>query len=181
MARALGVAARFTTINAVVFTEHAVRFNKMMAETNPDFAFNLIQVTDFGPDTAILFKDKIDRGELLFIVGDRTPVAENGRTQRLPFLGRPAPFAQGPFVLAHLLECPVYLFFCLDTGSRYSLHFEPFAERIDLPRKTRNAALQHHMGDYAQRLEHYCGQAPLQWFNFFDFWEERAIPLPSKP
>ncbi len=181
MARALGVAARFTTINAVVFTEHAVRFNKMMAETNPDFAFNLIQVTDFGPDTAILFKDKIDRGELLFIVGDRTPVAENGRTQRLPFLGRPAPFAQGPFVLAHLLECPVYLFFCLDTGSRYSMHFEPFAERIDLPRKTRNAALQHHMGDYAQRLEHYCGQAPLQWFNFFDFWEERAIPLPSKP
>lgn len=181
MARALGVAARFTTINAVVYTEHAVRFNAMMAEANPDFAFNLIQVTDFGPDTAIAFKDKIDRGELLFIVGDRTPVAENGRTRRLPFLGRPAPFAQGPFVLAHLLECPVFLFFCLEHGGGHQLYFEPFAERIALPRRQRDAALQQHMGAYARRLEHYCGQAPLQWFNFFDFWEDGAAPQPSKP
>ena len=47
-------------------------------------------------------------------------------------------------------------------------------------RKQRDAALQQHMGAYAQRLEHYCGQAPLQWFNFFDFWEEGAAPQPSK-
>jgi predicted LPLAT superfamily acyltransferase len=25
---------------------------------------------------------------------------------------------------------------------------------------------------YAQRLEHYCLMAPLQWFNFFDFWNQ---------
>ncbi|GAM78139.1 glycosyl transferase [Vibrio ishigakensis] len=26
------------------------------------------------------------------------------------------------------------------------------------------------MQRYAQRLEHYCFQAPLQWYNFFNFW-----------
>ncbi|WP_250953399.1 hypothetical protein, partial [Escherichia coli] len=24
---------------------------------------------------------------------------------------------------------------------------------------------------YAERLEHYALQSPLDWFNFFDFWQ----------
>lgn len=161
-------------INAIVYTDHAMRFNAVLARANPAFAMNLIQVSQIGPDTAIELAEKIAQGELLFIVGDRTPPAENGRISQVEFLGSPAPFAQGPFILASLLKCPVYLFFCLSEGSgaqqRFKVHFEPFAERIELPRKQREATLVELTRRYAERLAHHCRQAPLQWFNFYDFW-----------
>lgn len=161
-------------INAIVYTDHAIRFNAILARANPGFAMNLIQVSQLGPDTALSLAEKIERGELLFIVGDRTPPAENGRIVQADFLGAPAPFSQGPYILASLLKCPVYLFFCLAEGKgtqqRFHIHFEQFAERVELPRKARGEALQALAQRYADRLAHFCRAAPLQWFNFYNFW-----------
>nr|MBF4405801.1 glycosyltransferase family 2 protein [Vibrio anguillarum] len=47
---------------------------------------------------------------------------------------------------------------------------EHFSDNIDLPRKERQAALAQVVQRYADRLEHYTLQAPLQWYNFFNFW-----------
>lgn len=174
MTRALASEQRLATINAVVYTEHAQQFNRLLASANADFGVNLLQVSHFGPDTAIMLKDKVDRGELLVIVGDRTPPAENGRVSRVDFLGSPAPFAQGPIILASLLDCPVFLFFCLREGNGYRIHLEPFAERIELPRRERQQHLHNYLQQYAQRLETYCLQTPEQWFNFYDFWQQDA-------
>ena len=174
MTRAIAVGENLARINAVVYTEHAKRFNNALQRANDRFGVNLLQVSEFGPDTAILLKEKIDAGELLVIVGDRTPPAETGRVCYADFLGRPAAFAQGPFLLASLLDCPVYLFFCLREEQGYRIHFELFAERIDLPRKTRHLALKRYAQQYAKRLEHYSLRAPYQWFNFYDFWREGA-------
>ncbi len=180
MTRALATEDRLATINAVVYTEHAQQFNRMLAAANADFGVNLLQVSHFGPDTAILLREKIDRGELLVIVGDRTPPAENGRVTHVDFLGSPAPFAQGPIILASLLDCPVYLFFCLREGDGYRIHFEPFAERIDLPRRERQQRLNDYLQQYAERLEAHCLAAPTQWFNFYDFWQQDAAALSPK-
>lgn len=182
MTRALAVSERQATVNAVVYTDHAQRFNDLLRQANADFGINLIQVSQLGPETAILLKDKVDNGELVVIVGDRTPPAESGsgRVSRVDFLGEPAPFAQGPFILASLLDCPVYLFFCLREGEGYRIHLEPFAERIELPRRERAERLQGYLQQYAQRLEHYCLRAPEQWFNFYDFWQPAAASPTDK-
>ena len=169
--RALAVAGGIARVNAVVYTRHARRFASLLAGASHEFGVNLLEVEDFSVDTAIALRDKIAHGELLVIVGDRTPPADNGRVVHADFLGHSAPFAQGPFVLAHLLECPVYLFFCLKQGGRYHVHLEHFAERVILPRRGRESALADHVQRYASRLEHHCRLAPLQWFNFFDFWQ----------
>jgi len=170
MSRALAVRGRHAKVTAVVYTEHARRFNSVLARAHRDFASRMVQVTDFGPETAMLLQQRIDAGELLVIVGDRVPAHESGRVTQASFLGAAAPFAQGPYVLAHALGCPVYLLFCLKQRGRYRLYFEPFAERIRLPRAERAAHLAEHAGRFAQRLEYYCRKAPFQWFNFFDFW-----------
>lgn len=181
MTRALASGKRLATVNAVVYTEHAQQFTRMLAAANADFGVNLLQVSDFGPDTAIMLKDKIDRGELLVIVGDRTPPAENGRVATVDFLGAPAPFAQGPMILASLLDCPVYLFFCLREDDGYRIHFEPFAERIELPRRERRQRLHAYLQQYARRLEAYCLRTPDQWFNFYDFWQQDAAAPAAAP
>ena len=172
MVRALATLGGVARITAVVYTEHGRRFVDALRSANPRFAENLLEVADFGPETAVLLKERIEQGEILVIVGDRTPAAENGRSASAVFLGQAAPFPQGPMVLAHLLECPVYLFFCLKRAGRYDLHLERFAERVELPPRSREEAIGRYVAEYAARLEYYCREAPLQWFNFYDFWHE---------
>lgn len=159
-------------INVLLHTRHAVRYNRLIKSVRPDATDHTIQVTEVGPETAIDLKDRVERGEWIAIAGDRTPVGFNTRVSRAPFLGQDAPFSQGPYILAALMGCPVYLMFCLREGDGHRVTFEPFAERIDLPRRDKDAALAELAARYARRLEHHCLRAPLQWYNFFDFWAD---------
>ncbi|WP_449548160.1 glycosyltransferase family 2 protein [Lelliottia amnigena] len=161
-------------INALVFSENAQRFKQIMEEMAPDAGLNLMPVTDIGPDTAIALKEKLDRGEWVAIVGDRIAVnPQRGGDWRViwsEFMGHPAPFPQGPFILASILRCPVLLIFALHQQDKLHIHCEPFADPLILPRGERQQALQHTVDRYAERLEHYALMSPLDWFNFFDFW-----------
>lgn len=176
MTRALATQQHKVTVNAVVFSDHAMRFNSLLQQVNADFGVNLIQVSHLGPDTAIALKTKIEQGEWVVIVGDRTPPAEASRSRvtAVDFLDAPAPFAHGPFILASLLDCPAYLFFCLRGKTGYTIHLEHFAERVELPRSQRRERLDDYIRRYARRLEHHCLNAPEQWFNFYDFWQQGA-------
>ncbi len=169
--RALSLGEYRTRINVLVFTHHAIEFNKIMQKINPNVNVNFIQVKDVGADLAILLKERIDAGEKVVIVGDRTSTTTAGRVVYADFLGQKAPFSQGPFILASLLECPVYYLFCLKDGKEYRLIFEHVSDRLKFARKTRQAEISELVCQYAQRLEHYCLQYPYQWFNFFDFWQ----------
>jgi predicted LPLAT superfamily acyltransferase len=151
-------------------TGHAANYNRVLSEVSPENAVNVFQVTDIGPDTAINLRDRVDEGCWIVIAGDRTPVRGMARVARVPFLGALAPFSQGPYVLAALMECPVWLLFCRKVGGRYRLFVERFAERIVLPRQGRDAALAGHAAHYAARLQAHAIADPFQWYNFYDFW-----------
>lgn len=168
--RALGNGKGLKGLNAVVYSENAMKFHTLLRKINPGFTSNLIHISSLGPDTAIILQEKLEKGESLFIVGDRTPVSGNARTVSVPFLGSPARFPAGPLLLAHMLQCPVYLIFCIREGHGYRVHMTPFAERLKLPRSSREKAIREGMERYARCLEEHCCQTPFQWFNFFDFW-----------
>lgn len=174
LCRALSRRRFNTTINALVFTEHAENFNAVMKAINPSSELNLIQVSSLGADTAILLQQKIEQGQWVVIMGDRTSATHESRSVWVDFLGKPAPFPQGAFVLASALKVPVYLLFGLRDESKvkphFNVYFEHFSEQIMLPRKNRQAALNEQVQRYANRLEHYVLKTPLQWYNFFDFW-----------
>ncbi|MDU6431746.1 MAG: glycosyltransferase [Pantoea sp.] len=179
--RAMAQQVSGLVINALVFTDNAQRFRAVLETIAPDAGVNLLPVSSIGPETAILLQQKIDAGEWVAIVGDRTAVnRQRGGVSRVvwsDFLGQPAPFPQGPFVLASALRCPVMLMFALREQGMLRVYCEPFADPLLLPRATRQQALQEAVDRYAQRLEAYALKAPLDWFNFFDFWslpENRA-------
>ena len=172
--RALAQMEGSKTINALVFSDNAQRFKQIMEEMAPQAGLNLMPVTDIGPDTAIALKEKLERGEWVAIVGDRIAVnPQRGGEWRVvwsEFMGQPAPFPQGPFILSSILRCPVVLLYALRQQDKLQIHCEPFADPLVLPRGERQQALQQAVDRYAQRLEHYALQSPLDWFNFFDFW-----------
>jgi predicted LPLAT superfamily acyltransferase len=170
LCRVISKRASWLKMTVLVHTKHAQAFNRLLAELDPHSQLNLMQVTEISPATAMELVDKVSRGEFVVIAGDRVPVSPNPRVAHADFLGASAPFPVGPYVLASLLKCPVYLMFSLRTKLGAEIYFEPFRDAIELPRKHRNSLLDELIADYASRLEHYCLRAPLQWFNFYDFW-----------
>lgn len=180
MMRAVAARFGFKGFHAVVHFAHAAKFTGVIKDAAPGSAQDLIHVSDFGPETAMRLREIVDRGECVVIVGDRTPITENGQTVTADFLGEPAEFPRGPFVLAAALECPVYLFFCMRHGGGYQVIAEKFADRVSLPRARRAEELATLARRYAQRLEQLCVAHPLQWFNFFDFWNPRHPSTPHE-
>lgn len=181
VARALASRVPGVRVNALVYSQNARKINALLDRTSDTFRQHLIQVQDIGMDTAFMLSEKIAAGESAVIVGDRTPVTAASPVVEAEFLGRPARFAVGPYVLAHILECPVYLLFCLRENHGYRLYFEPFAERIRLPRRNRAGAAADWTGRYARRLEDYARRFPLQWYNFYDFWDRPPTPAAALP
>ncbi len=154
----------------LVHTHQSQNYQRVMREIQPAAEMNFMQVSEVGPETIIELQERLSRGAWISMAGDRTPVSGLKHVSEVDFLGAPAPFAHGPWILGSLLGCPVYLFFCLQTEHGYRVTLEPFAERIDLPRQSRREALDAYIARYAKRLEHYALAAPFQWYNFFPFW-----------
>ncbi len=170
-------------LTVLVHTKHAQAFNHLLDTLNPASQLNLMQVTEISAATAIILAEKVAEGEFIVIAGDRVPVTENPRVVRAQFLGAPARFPIGPYVLASVFQCPVYMLFSLrrtDFGqTRHHIYFELLRESVQLPRKGRDQVLSELAADYAARLEAHCLSAPLQWFNFYDYWYDpsEATPL----
>jgi len=177
--RALPTRKNGVRLTVLVHTKHAETFNALLAEFDPASTMNILQVTDITADTVIRLRERVDRGEYIVIAADRVPIAERPRVAPAEFLGAPAGFPVGPYVLASLLQCPTYLLFCIPERGTYHVYFEHFHERIVLPRLTRDAALRKLAAEFAGRLAHYCQRAPLQWFNFYDFWDMSHSAAPD--
>lgn len=160
-------------INVLLYDRHAMKFAELMQQSEPDSRLNLIQVTELDFEVALQLKAKIDQGEWLVIAGDRIPLGESSRVSRAQFFGDEAKFPIGPYVLANLLSCPVYLFHCFKQQGEYCLAMEDYAEHIRLERSNRQKSLNDWAQRYATALERQVVQSPLQWYNFFDFWEDR--------
>lgn len=175
LCRLLARARGDVRINALVHTAHAREFNAMLHEVNPDAAVNVIQVSEINAGIAALLAERVDRGEFVVITGDRVPLDNDNETLLCDFLGAPARFPLGPWLLASIFRCPLLALL----GSRraddhYHLSITSLAAEVHLPRKNRALAAQPLVADFARLLEAECLAAPLQWFNFFPFWEPQA-------
>ena len=167
-------------INVVADWSNAERINGVLRSLAPDIDTRLISLAP-DPIAAMLeIKAAIDRGELVAILGDRTSSGndrlasspnKSGRTIKAEFLGEQAEFPAGPWLLAHTLRCPVYFVVGVYTRpNHYFLHMDLLADEVKLDRREREVALARYARMYASMLETYARSAPLNWFNFFDFW-----------
>jgi len=160
-------------LTILAFTQHAVKFNNMMKNASDNKRIESLQVTDMTPEVAMRLSERINSGGYIIIAGDRTPVTGETRVSDVSFLGGLASMPQGGFILAGLLKCPTYLMFCLKQKKMYHIYLELFSHQLVFPRKERQSGLNMVVQQYAERLEHYCVIAPLQWFNFYSFWKEK--------
>nr|WP_255682865.1 acyltransferase [Dyella sp. 2HG41-7] len=139
----------------------------------PQVGDAVIDVSQGGAAITLAVAETCRTGGMVALLADRGRSHETLR--RVDFLGEPAPFPIGPWLLASTLQVPVMLCFGLYRGkNRYALHFEPFMESVDIPREARHQAIDTVLRRYAQRLEHYARAEPYNWFNFYDFWQQES-------
>ena len=169
-------------INVLLYDKHAGNFVKMMQRENADSRLNVYQVDEFDVTTIMTFKEKVDRGEWVFIAGDRIPLTGLERTVSVNFFQQPAPLPIGPYMLAKALACPVkYMFAYRHPRRSHKIVFDVTAvcDRLTLSRKHKVEDLTQYAQTFADKLQQHCTEAPYQWFNFYDFWLSSAQPIDS--
>ena len=157
-------------LNVLMYDQHAENFSSLIKDTATESRMNFIQATDIDFELALTLKEKVQRGEWVLIAGDRVPIGEGKRVCHATFFGEKANFPVGPYALANLLRCPVYLLHCFQVEDHYQLRMEFFLEEFRSSRKNRQQAYEGAARKFARALEKQVVQFPLQWFNFYDFW-----------
>lgn len=169
--RAAGRGQAGLKVAMLMYEENARKLNATLEAINPKATQDIIPLGRM--DSMLEARDKLEAGYLVGMLADRS--LGDDATADCLFLGEPAPFPLGPWRLAAMLRRPVFFMAGLYLGgNRYQLHFAPLADFSATPRGERDAAVAAAMQRYADCLTHYCRLAPYNWFNFFDFWQEKT-------
>ncbi len=168
----------------VMFPDNARLIHGVLQAVAPNLALEIIAIG--RPGSTLKIRDWLDRGGLVGVLGDRVPPVGSGggaggRTDNvsLPFLGTPAVFNDGPLRLAMLLRRKVMFMVGLYRGGdRYDVRFELLADfsQPEADPARREQQLRAALQAYVTRLEALCREAPSNWFNFHDFWNEDGTP-----
>lgn len=172
--RALSARCPEVPLRVLLDKQKTPAITELLEALAPEVGAAVIDVSQGGAATTLAIAETCRAGGMVALLADRGRAHETLR--RVEFLGEPAPFPIGPWLLASTLQVPVLLCFGLYRGGRrYALSFELFMERVDLPRNSRHQVLDQILSRYAQRLEYYARQEPLNWFNFYDFWQQDTV------
>jgi predicted LPLAT superfamily acyltransferase len=163
----------------VMYPDNARMIHTVLQALAPDFKLGIIAIG--RPGSTLQIRDWLAENGLVGLLGDRmlapdgTRAADGSRTAELPFLGVPATFSDGPLRLAMLLKRRVmFMSGIYRGGRRYDVSFETLADFTSPPRDPaeREAQIKAALQAYVERLELLVRDAPYNWFNFFDFWNE---------
>ncbi len=162
-------------VNVVAYFGNAERINAFLQSLGNE-QLRLIERDPDSAQTALAVRACLARGEFVVVMADRVAPGGSERSETVRFLGDPARFPLGPFLLAATLGFPVYLSLCVRTGdARYRAVMRPIAadpQRVE--RRERDPRARELLARYVAQLEDVCQRYPFQWFNFFDFWEEES-------
>ncbi|MDJ0786023.1 MAG: hypothetical protein QNK05_04405 [Myxococcota bacterium] len=173
--RVLSVRDR-VTVHVLMYTRHAPIVNTVFRELSPDVDLRVIEPTGSVAGLALEIRALVERGEWIGILGDRVEAGESGRIEEIPFLGGEARFPLAPYRMAVQLGCPVVSLLALREGA---YHYRVTSEVLDpgkdrLPRAEQDARASEMARAYVRFLERHCLESPTQWYNWFDFWEQKA-------
>ena len=169
--RAIGARRPEMPLRVVLDKQKTPAMTALLEALAPEVGACVIDAARDGASIALAMAEACRDGAVVAMLADRGRAHEV--LQRVEFLGSSAPFPVSPWLLANSLRVPVVLCFGLYLGgNRYRLIFEPFADRVEIPRHARPEAVGTLIAGYARRLEHYIHVAPYNWFNFYDFWQD---------
>ncbi|TCN61114.1 lipid A biosynthesis acyltransferase [Flavobacterium circumlabens] len=105
----------------------------------------------------------LTNNELVCFTGDRYFEGTKSLSEKI--LGQEAHFPAGPFLIASRLQVPVVFVYVMKEPN---LHYHLYAREATVKHRDEKALLK----EYVQSVETILQKYPLQWFNYFDFWNQ---------
>lgn len=107
----------------------------------------------------------LNNNELICFTGDRYFEGSKVLTEEL--LGEKAIFPSGPFLIASRMQVPVVFVYVMKEPR---LHYHLYAREARVKHRDAQGLLK----EYCQSVESILKKYPLQWFNYFDFWNVKG-------
>ncbi|RED25002.1 putative LPLAT superfamily acyltransferase [Flavobacterium cutihirudinis] len=101
--------------------------------------------------------------ELVCFTGDR--YFEGTKSLSEEILGKSTNFPSGPFLIASRLKVPVVFVYVMKEPN---LHYHLYAREATVKHRDEKGLLK----EYVKSVESILQKYPLQWFNYFDFWND---------
>lgn len=153
-----------TKVHVVMYDGEAEAIKETLQDVHKSRSFHPIYVRE---DLSHIYQisSALSRNEFVCIHADR--YLPDNKTITVPFLGEPASFPEGPFLLALKLHVPVTWVYAFKEGSQaYHLYSSPVHQFS----AANGDSVSSIASQYASYLEEKTRQYPEQWFNYFDFW-----------
>ena len=105
----------------------------------------------------------LSKNELVCFTGDR--YFEETKSLSEKILDQEANFPAGPFLIASRLKVPVVFVYVMKEPN---LHYHLYAREAVVKHRDEKGLLK----SYVESVESMLAKYPLQWFNYFDFWNQ---------
>ncbi|SMC35189.1 LpxL/LpxP family acyltransferase [Moheibacter sediminis] len=105
----------------------------------------------------------IEEKQMICFTGDR--FFPNTKTLEAEFLGEKAKFPAGTFLISSRLRTPVLFVYVMRERNR---HYHLYARKAEFTNRDANSLLE----AYTKSIEKILEKYPLQWFNYYDFWNK---------
>jgi predicted LPLAT superfamily acyltransferase len=105
----------------------------------------------------------LSKNELVCFTGDRYFEGTKSLSEKI--LGQEANFPAGPFLIASRLKVPVVFVYVMKEPN---LHYHLYAREAVVKHRDDKGLLK----AYVESVESMLAKYPLQWFNYFDFWNQ---------
>ena len=159
-------------VNLIVVEREEQRIRQMFDEALRAKKFNILTASN-DPLRSIPIIAALRQGEIVALHGDRT--FGSSATVRIPFLGLPATFPVGAYLLAAATGAPVTQGFAMRVKLRHYRFLSFPAQHVPRERgPAQQAILRECAEQYAANLTSVLKQYPFQWYNFYPFWDENT-------
>jgi predicted LPLAT superfamily acyltransferase len=155
-------------LKVVAYANETAQMQKFRSDA---MAKNNISMIPVMEDMSHIFNitDELEAHNMITLPADR--VFTGRRIHTYDFFGAPAQFPIGAYYLADRYKAKVITMFVMrGKGLAYNIYVEPLT--IDDSIKGRDARAAAYGEAYVKKLEDILRRYPLQWFNFYDFWDE---------
>lgn len=160
-----------TRINILMYDAEHEKIKKYLSDVLEQKNVGFIIIKD-GISHLEQIRDALQNKEIIAMSGDR--YMPGNRTISCNFMGQEADFPVSPFYMAGKYNVPVvYVFAMKETTRHYHFFASPPRKLENFGNlKSRDITLKNVVNEYVAELEKMLRKYPLQWFNYYYFWNK---------
>ncbi|MBA7524729.1 hypothetical protein ES705_16871 [subsurface metagenome] len=156
-------------VHVLIYDGERSNLKELMEDITGEKSFDVIPVRDNDMLHIYEIKKALDNGDIIAMHGDR--FRSGTKTHQCNFLGRQAKFPLGPYYLATQFNVPFcFVYTMKETNTHYHFSSTPPMNIDSGNKKNKNENIKLKTELYASELEKMIRKYPLQWFNYYNFW-----------